>query len=58
MEEYSAVSGSEQTMRAMPVEQTKAELPAQPSALEVSLKAMAEAAIQQTVLLQQVLERI
>ena len=58
MEEYLAVSGSEQTMRAMPVEQTEAELPAQPSALEVSLKAMAEAVIQQTVLLQQVLERI
>ena len=58
MEEYLAVSGSEQTMRAMPVEQTEAELPAQPSALEVSLKSMAEAVIQQTVLLQQVLERI
>ena len=58
MEEYLAVSGSEQTMRAMPVEQTEAELPAQPSALEVNLKAMAEAVIQQTVLLQQVLERI
>ena len=56
MEEYLAVSGSEQTLRAMPVEQS--ELPAQPSALEASLKAMAEAVTQQTMLLQQVLERI
>ena len=55
MEEYLAVSGSEQTL---PVEQTETGLPAQPSALEVSLKAMAEAVSQQTVLLQQVLERI
>ena len=56
MEEYLAVSGSEQTLRAMPVEQC--ELPAQPSALEVNLKAMAEAVTQQTMLLQQVVERI
>ena len=52
IEEYLAVSGFEQTLRAMPVEQT--ELPAQPSALEISLKAMAEAVTQQTMLLQRV----
>ena len=40
----------------MPVEQAK--LPVQPSALEVSLKAMGEAVTQQTVLLQQILEKI
>ena len=56
IEEYLAVSGSEQTLRAMPVWQT--ELPARPSALEISLKAMAEAVTQQTVLSQQVLEKI
>ena len=42
--------------RAMPVEQT--ELPHQPSALEISLKAMAEAVTQQTLLLQRVLEKV
>ena len=56
IEEYLAVSGSETTPRAMPVEQT--ELPSQPSALEISLKAMAEAATQQTVLLQRVFEKV
>ena len=43
------------TPRAMPVEQT--ELPSQPSVLEASLKAMAEAVTQQTMLLQKVLEK-
>ena len=46
IDEYLAVSGSEQTLRAMPVE--PAVLPTQPSALEVSLKAMAEEVTQQT----------
>ena len=40
----------------MPVEQT--ELFTQLSALEISLKAMAEAVAQQTMLLQQVLEKV
>ena len=40
----------------MPVEQT--ELAHQPSALETSLKAMAEAVTQQTLLLQRVLEKV
>ena len=53
IEEYLAVSESEQTLRAMPVEPVG--LPTQPSALEVSLKAMADAVTQQTMLLQQVL---
>ena len=48
--EYLAVSGTEHAPRAMPVEQT--ELPHQPSTLEISLKAMAEAVKQQTLLLQ------
>ena len=56
IEEYLAVSGSETTLRAMPVEPT--ELPSQPSALEISLKAMAEAVTQQTMLLQRVLEKV
>ena len=56
IEEYLAVSGSEATPRAMPVKQT--ELPSQPSALEISLKAMAEAVTQQTMLLQRVLEKV
>ena len=56
IEEYLAVSGSETTPRTMPVEQT--ELPSQPSALEISLKAMAEAVTQQTMLLQRVLEKV
>ena len=56
IEEYLAVSGSETTLRAMPVEPT--ELPSQPSALEISLKVMAEAVTQQTMLLQKVLEKI
>ena len=56
MEEYLAVSGPDQTPRAMPVEQT--ELPAQPSVLEASLKAMAEAVTQQTLLLKQVLDKV
>ena len=56
IEEYLAVSGSEATPRAMPVEQT--ELPSQPSALEISLKAMAETVTQQTMLLQRVLEKV
>ena len=51
-EEYLAVSESEHTPQAMPVEQT--ELPTQPSALEISLKAMTEAVTQQTMLLQRV----
>ena len=50
------MSGLEHTPRAMPVEQT--ELPTQPSALEISLKAMAEAVPQQTMLLQRVLEKV
>ena len=49
IEEYFAVSGLDQAPRAMPVEQF--ELPAQPSALEASLKAVAEAVTQQTLLL-------
>ena len=56
IEEYLAVSGSKQTVRAMPVEQT--ELPVQPSALEVSLKAISEAVTQQTMFLQQVLKKV
>ena len=56
MEEYLAVSGPDQTPRAMPVDQTEA--PSQPSVLEASLKAMAEAVTQQTLLLQQVLEKV
>ena len=56
MEEYLAVSGPDQTPRAMPVEQS--ELPAQPSVLEASLKAMAEAVTQQTLLLKQVLDKV
>ena len=55
-EEYLAMSGSEHMPRAMPVEQT--ELPTQPSALEISLKAMAEAVTQQTMLLQRVPEKV
>ena len=51
-EEYVDVSESEQTLRAMPVEQMG--LPAQPSALEVGLKVMT----QQTALIQQVLKKI
>ena len=43
------VSGPDQTPRVMPVKQT--ELPGQPSALEISLKVMAEAVSQQTMLL-------
>ena len=50
------MSGTEHAPRAMPVEQT--ELPHQPSALEASLKAMAEAVTQQTLLLQRVLEKV
>ena len=49
IEGYLAVSGSEHTLRAMPVE--PAGLPTQPSALEVSFKAMADAVTQQTMLL-------
>ena len=56
MDDYLAVSGPDQTPRAMPVEPS--DLPNQPSALEISLKAMAEAVTQQTLLLQQVLERV
>ena len=56
IEEYLAVSGTEHEPRAMPVEQT--ELSNQPSALEISLKAMAEAVAQQTMLLQMVLEKV
>ena len=56
IEEYLAVTGLKTTPRAMPVEQT--ELPSQPSALEISLKAMAEAVTQQTMLLQRVLEKV
>ena len=48
--------GTEHAPRAMPVEQT--ELPHQPSTLEASLKAMAEAVTQQTLLLQRVLEKV
>ena len=55
-EEYLAVSKSEQTLRAMPVKPPG--LPTQPSALKVSLKAMADAVTQQTMLPQQVLEKI
>ena len=55
-EEYLAVSGSEHAPRVMPVEQT--ELLTQPSALEISLKAMAEAVTQHTMLLQRVLEKV
>ena len=50
------MSGTEHVPRAMPVEQT--ELPHQPSTLEASLKAMAEAVTQQTLLLQRVLEKV
>ena len=50
------MSETENAPRAMPVEQT--ELPHQPSALEISLKVMAEAVTQQTLLLQQVLEKV
>ena len=56
IEEYLVVSRSEQSLRAMPVKQTG--LPVQPLALEVSLKAITEAVTQQTVFLQQVLEKI
>ena len=56
IEEYLAVSEPEHTPRAMPVEQT--ELPTQPSALEISLKAMAEEVTQQMMLLQRVLEKV
>ena len=56
IEEYLAVSGTEHVPPSMPVEQT--ELPHQPPALEVSLKAMAEAVTQQTLLLQRVLEKV
>ena len=56
IEEYLAVIGTEHAPRAMPVEQT--ELPHQPSALEASLKAMAEAVTQQMLLLQRVLEKV
>ena len=55
-EEYLAVSGSEHTPRVMPVEQKK--LSTQSSALEISLKAMAGAVTQQTMLLQRVLEKV
>ena len=48
MDDYLAVSGPDQTPRAMPVEPS--DLPNQPSALEISLKAMAEAVTQQQVL--------
>ena len=50
------MSGPDQTPRAMPVDQS--EVPSQPSVLEASLKAMAEAVTQQTLLLQQVLEKV
>ena len=56
IEEYLAVSGLEHTPWAMPVKQT--ELPSQLSALEISLKAMAEAVTQQTMLLQRVLKKV
>ena len=56
IEEYLAVSGTEHVPRAMPVEQT--ELPHQPSTLEASLKAMAEAVTQQTLLLKRALEKV
>ena len=56
MDEYLAVSGLDQTPQAMPVEQS--DLPGQPSALEISLKTMAEAVTQQTLLLQQVLDKV
>ena len=55
-EEYLTVSKSEHMPRAMPVKQT--ELSTQPSALEISPKAMAEAVMQQTMLLQRVLEKV
>ena len=50
------MSETEHAPRAMPVEQT--ELPHQPSALETSLKVLAAAVTQQTLLLQQVLEKL
>ena len=56
MEEYLAIGRPDQTPRAMPVDQS--DLPSQPSALEASLKAMAEAVTQQTLLLQQVLDKV
>ena len=55
MEEYLAIAGPDQAPRAMPVDQS--DLPSQPSALEASLKAMAEAVTQQTLLLQ-VLDKV
>ena len=55
IEEYLAVSGTEHAPRTMPVEQT--ELPHQHSALEASLKAMAEAVTQQTLLLLEKVEQ-
>ena len=56
IKEYLAVNGPNQTLQVMPVEQM--ELSAQPSALEISLKAMAEAVTQQTMLLQRVSEKV
>ena len=56
MEEHLAVGGPDQTPRAMSVDQS--DLPSQLSALEASLKAMADAATQQTLLLQQVLNKV
>ena len=50
------MSKTEHVPRAMPVEQKV--LPHQPSALEASLKAMAEAVTQQMLLLQRVLEKL
>ena len=50
------MNGTEHALRAMPVERT--ELTHQPLALETSLKVMAEAVTQQTLLLQQVLEKV
>ena len=55
IEEYLAVGLPEQTAQAMSVKQT--ELPVQPPVLEVSLRATAEAVTQQTMLLEQVLEK-
>ena len=55
-EKYLAVSRTEHIPRAMPVAQT--ELSTQPSALEISLKVIAEAVTQQTMLLQRVLEKV
>ena len=55
-EEYLAVSRLEHTPRDMLVEQIQ--LPTQTSALKISLKTMAEVATQQTMLLQQVLEKV